>query len=353
MISIRPLAVATEVTPETDLPALLAGLLRPSADPRDGVVPTLLPGDILVVTSKVVSKWLGLYAEPGVDRADLVLQQSRSVVAERATEGGVTRVVHATAGPVMAGAGIDASNSGDDRLLLLPDDADAVAARLRHEVAKLLGRPVDFAVVLSDTSGRAWRAGLTDFALGAAGLRPIDDLRGLPDTAGRDLAVTIRNIADEVAAAADLVKGKVDRVPVAVVSGLAGFVTADDGPGAGVLVRTGPTDWFGLGRAEAVRAALGVPPGSAVSARVGIESTTPEPLRERAARALRVALAAGDQVEAELNGPTESSLAVRLRSADPVALGRVWARLEAALAGERAEWVAARHDHDVTVTISQ
>jgi len=341
-VTILPVAVAGEITPDSDLPGLLAGLLRSA----------LTAGDVLVVTSKVISKWLGLYAEPGVDRADLVLQQSRSVVAERLTDNGVTRIVEATAGPVMAGAGIDASNAGDDRLLLLPHDADDVARRLRREISENLGRPTDFAVVLSDTSGRAWRAGLTDFALGAAGLLPIDDLRGLPDTAGRDLAVTIRNIADEVAAAADLVKGKVDRVPAAVVSGLAAYVTTQDGPGARGLVRTGPTDWFGLGRAEAVRAALGVAPGTAPAVEVGIESTGPEPLRERAVRALRVALAAGDPVEADVTGPTDAPVTIVLRSADPVALGRVWARLEAALAGERAGCAAARCADGVMVTVS-
>lgn len=325
MITLRPVGFDIEVTPDVDLPALLADHLRP----------VLVPDDIVVITSKVVSKWLGLYAATDVDRADLVLQQSHSVVAERATASGITRVVHAVAGPVMAGAGIDASNSDDERLLLLPQDADSVARRLRNELARSLGRRTDFAVVLSDTSGRAWRGGLTDFALGAAGLSPLDDLRGLADTAGRDLAVTVRNIADEVAAAADLVKGKIDRVPVALLSGLAGFVTTEDGPGAAGLVRTGPTDWFGLGRAEAVRVALGVAPGTALADEVGIESVADEPVQDRAARAVRVALAAGDPVEAGLPDATSDAFAIQLRGTDPLALGRVWARLEVALAGER------------------
>lgn len=331
MISIRPVGFATELTPEVDLPALLAALLSDE----------VLAGDVVVVTSKIVSKWLGLYAPASSDRADLVLQQSHSVVAERATTSSVTRVVHAVAGPVMAGAGIDASNSDDDRLLLLPHDPDEVARRLRRELAELLHRPADFAVLLSDTSGRAWRGGLTDFALGAAGLRPVDDLRGRPDTAGRDLEVTVRNIADEIAAAADLVKGKVDRVPVAVLSGLGEFVTADDGPGTAELVRTGPSDWFALGRAEAVRSALGVPPGTPLAAEVGIESVAPESPADRAARALRVALVTGDAVHADLAAGSDDALVIGLHGADPVALGRVWARLEVALAGERLA-VAAR-----------
>lgn len=338
MITIRPVGFDAEVNPQVDLPAVLADHLRP----------VLAPGDIVVVTSKIVSKWLGLYAPTDVDRADLVLQQSHSVVAERATADSITRVVHATAGPVMAGAGIDSSNSDDDRLLLLPQGPDAVACRLRRELARSLGLTTDFAVVLSDTSGRAWRGGLTDFALGAAGLSPLDDLRGLADTAGRELAVTIRNIADEIASAADLVKGKVDRVPVAVISGLSGFVTSDDRPGAAGLVRTGPTDWFRLGSAEAVRAALGVTPGSPRAREVGIESVFPETLDERAARAIRVALAGGDPVEAH-SSPAHDSVAIRLRGADSVALGRVWARLEVALAGERLDCSARRDGPDVVL----
>ncbi|WP_446665367.1 coenzyme F420-0:L-glutamate ligase [Flexivirga sp. B27] len=340
-VTIRPIGFDAEVTPALDLPALLADL----------VGDRLAAGDILVVTSKVVSKWLGLYAPSDVERADLVLQQSHSVVAERSTETGITRVVHSTAGPVMAGAGIDASNSDDDRLLLLPQDADDVARRLRHTIAEKICRPMDFAVVLSDTSGRAWRAGLTDFALGSAGLSPVDDLRGLPDTAGRDLAVTIRNIADEVAAAADLVKGKIARVPVALLSGLGAFVTVDDGPGVSDLVRTGPTDWFGLGRAESVRNALGVAPGSPEATAVGIESVAPEPLSERVARATRVALGAGDPVDVRDHGSHDGTTTLDLRATDPVALGRVWARLEVALAGERLTSEATRDKDGITVTV--
>lgn len=342
MISILPLGFDAEVTPETDLPALLADLMRAHLD----------AGDVVVVTSKIVSKWLGLYAPADVERPDLVLQQSRSVVAERSTESGVTRVVHATAGPVMAGAGIDASNSADERLLLLPDDPDAVARRLRHQIAQLLSRPTDFGILLSDTSGRAWRGGLTDFALGAAGVHPVDDLRGLADTAGRDLAVTVRNVADEIASAADLVKGKIDRVPVALVSGMRIAATTEDGPGVAGLVRTGPTDWFGLGRAEAVRSALGVTPGTPLAAEVGIESVAPEPLVDRVARAVRVALTAGDDVTAEQETRSTGAVTVTLTSADPVALGRVWARLEIALAGERLTVDARRGVDAVELVVS-
>ncbi len=338
-----------EVERGSDLPALIAASIE-----RAGL--RVEDGDVLVVTSKIVSKALGLYADPAAARAGLVLRESSGVVAERRTADSVTRVVAAAAGPVMAGAGIDASNASTgspDDLLLLPRDPDAVAADLHVGLAHALGGTT-FAVLLSDTSGRAWRMGLTDFALGASGFAGIDDLRGLTDTRGRDLAVTVRNLADEVAAAADLVKGKLSQVPVAVVRGLSHLVRpVDQGTPARDLVRTGPGDWFSLGRAEAVRDALGIPAGSALSEQVGIESAAPEPVSERVTRAVRVALAAGDDVGIDLGGSAPGSLEMTLDAADGVALGRVWARLEVALAGERV-WVtsAIREGSRVRLTAS-
>ncbi len=137
---------------------------------------------------------------------------------------------------------------------------------------------------MSDTSGRPWREGVTDFALGAAGLEVLDDRRGTVDASGRPLTVTVRAIADEVAALGDLVKGKSAGTPVAVVRGLGRHVTAEDGPGAGACVRVGPTDWFRHGHVEAVRAALGGAP-------VGPPALDPagEPVAGRLARALAVA----------------------------------------------------------------
>nr|WP_279672542.1 coenzyme F420-0:L-glutamate ligase [Flexivirga meconopsidis] len=333
-----------EVRAGDDLGALIATALRTAGM-------TLDTGDVVVVTSKVVSKSLGRYADPA-DRPALVLQESTGVVSERATSGSPTRVVVSAAGPVMAGAGIDASNAQDDRILLLPHEPDRVADDIRLSLRQAVGDPApDIAVLLSDTSGRPWRAGVTDFALGLSHLMPFDDLRGLPDTQGRDLAVTLRNLADEIAAAADLVKGKLDRVPVAVVRGLAALV-GPGGEGAASLVRTGPGDWFGMGRAEAVRAALGIAPGSAESEAAGIESVHPEPLRERVARAVRVARAAGDRVDAKFGPASEGSLAIRLRADDPMTLGRVWARLEVALAGERLVSRSDREGDAVLLTVS-
>ena len=144
--------------------------------------------------------------------------------------------------------------------------------------------------MLSDTAGRPWRSGQTDFALGAAGVEVLDDLRGATDADGRALAVTSRAIADELAAAADLVKGKADAVPVALVRGAGAWVGSEDGAGAAALVRTGREDWFGYGHAEAVRASLGVEPGSPAADECGIAAVHPEPVGDRIGRAVRVAL---------------------------------------------------------------
>lgn len=335
-LTILPVRGIPQVRAGDDVGALVVTALRAQGE-------HLHDGDLLVVTSKLVSKAehlvpAGVSAQDGhattdpADRAALVLAESSRVVSERATSTGTTRVVAALAGPVMAGAGIDASNTGSSDLLLLPHDPDAAAAALRAAVVSAWGEPVRVGVVLSDTAGRPWRAGLTDFALGLAGVRGVDDLRGRTDSEGRELAVTVRCLADEVAAAADLVKGKLDGVPVAVVRGLDGLVVDGPGTGARELVRSGPDDWFALGRAEAVRDALGVPAGSPLSESCGIESVHPEPLADRIARAVRVALAdpLGPGVGAASDGDR-----VELRADDPVLLGRAWARLEVALAGER------------------
>lgn len=324
-LTILPVRGIGEITTGTSLAAVVHDALA-------GADLALAPGDVVVITSKVVSKALGLHGDPSIERGDLVLTESVRVVAERRTSTGHTRVVEAKAGPVMAGAGIDSSNADDDVRLLLPHDPDAEAGRIHGELSSLVGHG-DFAVVLSDTSGRSWRGGLTDFALGCHGISPLEDLRGLADTHGHDLAVTVRNIADEVAAAADLVKGKLDRVPVAIVRGLDARFLDPQAAGARTLVRSGPTDWFALGRAEAVRDALGVAAGTPLSQQVGIESVHPEPLEDRVHRAWAVAVAPDEtSQDAGLDGAGTDWTVV---CADPYALGRCAARFEVALAGER------------------
>ena len=294
----------------------------------------LMDGDILVVSSKIASKAMGLSA-PLAEREDVISSRTVRVVAERTTPLGVTRVVETVAGPVMAAAGVDASNTADSSIVLvLPDDPDAVATEILSGVENawetLTGKRLRLGVVLSDTAGRPWRTGQVDFALGAAGIRLVDDLRGGVDADGRILSVTERCIADEIAAAADLVKGKATGVPVAHVRGLGQYVNdRESTSGARDLVRTGTGDWFGLGQAEAVRAALGVTPGSAEATAVGIPSIEDEPVADKASRALRVALLACPGVSGHADGNVLTLVAI-----DDFALGVAATRAEVALHGE-------------------
>ncbi|AKU16219.1 coenzyme F420-0:L-glutamate ligase [Luteipulveratus mongoliensis] len=340
-----PVRGLPEIGPGDDLGLLIMRALEQAGSP-------LQDGDILVVTSKVVSKAEGLVVrttQPS-DRQELVLRESDRVVSERATSTGLTRVVAAHAGPVMAGAGIDASNTGEADLLLLPQDPDASARWVHDKVLAASTEPLRIGVVLSDTAGRPWRAGLVDLALGLSGIEGIDDLRGRADTDGRDLAVTVRCLADELAAAADLVKGKIDRVPAAVIRGLSHLVVSD-GSSARSLVRSGPDDWFALGRAEAVREALGIRAGSPESENVGIESVHPETLSQRVDRALQVALHGCDGVEAA--HPAGDASTLRIRARDDIQLGRAVARLEVALAGERLTATTAYDDSTSVVHVTQ
>jgi coenzyme F420-0:L-glutamate ligase len=319
-VSVLPVTGLPEIRPGDDLAALVAERVR-----ELGLL--VAEGDVLVVSSKVASKALGLL---GTDREAAIAAATVRVVAERAMDGGrVTRVVESAAGPVMAAAGVDASNTGGiDRLLLLPADPDAEARALRAAVMVLSGCR-RLGVVVSDTAGRPWRSGQTDFALGCAGVHVLDDLRGGSDADGRALTVTTRAIADELAAAGDLVKGKSDGVPVALVRGVPEWICDDDGPGAAALVRTGPEDWFGYGHAEAVRASLGVEPGSPAAVECGIPAVYPEAVSDRVGRAVRVALWGIPDVGVDV-GPRD----LRVSAEDPYSLGRAVARLEAALWGE-------------------
>ncbi|HMO11909.1 MAG TPA: coenzyme F420-0:L-glutamate ligase, partial [Actinotalea sp.] len=215
------------------------------ADLLDG---TLVAGDVVVVTSKVVSKAEGRLVA-AADREQAITDQTVRVVATREHPGGVLRIVENPQGLVMAAAGVDASNTPAGCVLLLPEDPDASARRLR---AALVGRTgLRLAVLVTDTAGRAWRDGVVDLAIGAAGLRVADDLRGTADTHGHTLTATVVAVADEIAAASELVRGKTAGRPVAVVRGLGAAVTDEDGPGARALQRVGRDDLFHLGAAEA------------------------------------------------------------------------------------------------------
>ncbi|MEO7720315.1 MAG: coenzyme F420-0:L-glutamate ligase [Pseudolysinimonas sp.] len=227
-----------EIHPGDDL----AGMLG------DALEGTLQAGDIVVITSKIVSKAEGRIIQ-AKDREDAITAETRRLVASREHAAGTTRIVETHHGLVMAAAGVDASNVPDGTVALLPLDPDASALALATALRERLG--VDLGVILSDTFGRPWRDGQTDVAIGAAGLHVVDDLRGSTDTQGRVLEVTVPAIADELAGAADLVKGKAAGRPVAVVRGLGRFVAGLDAPGAKRLIRSSELDMFRLGSDEA------------------------------------------------------------------------------------------------------
>ena len=155
----------------------------------------------------------------------------------------------------MAAAGIDASNVEPGWILLLPEDPDESARRIRAELRRRTGRNV--AVIVTDTAGRAWRTGQTDIAIGAAGLLVAEDFVGRHDSYGNRLSVTEMAVADELAGAAELAQGKVSRRPFAVVRGRPDLVLQpdEDGPGAAALIRDEGADLFGYGAREAVVAA--------------------------------------------------------------------------------------------------
>ncbi len=323
-VTITPLGGIPEVREGDDLTALIGLGLSAS-----GVV--LGDGDVVVVSSKIASKALGLVTDdPDKDR--VVAGETEYVVAERSVPGRITRVVRSKAGPIMAAAGVDGSNTGDrGGWLLLPHDPDGVCERLHDGLTKRYG--VRLGVVLSDTSARPWRLGHSDFALGAHGLHVVDDLRGAVDADGRELTVTTRAVADEIAAAADLAKGKTGAVPVAVVRGLAPLLVDGDPrsqPRGRDLVRTGPHDWFGHGRVEAVRAALGVAPGSDESVAVGIPPSEPGQDRlEAVGRSVRLALHGLESGTADIG-----AVSVTLGAQTPFELGLLSARLQVALWSE-------------------
>ena len=230
--------------PEVHKDADIATLI---ADTR----PALVDGDIVVVTSKIVSKAEGRVLI-AADRDKAIEAETVRVVARRAYAHGETRIVETRHGLVLAAAGVDASNTAPGTVLLLPDDPDASARRIRTRLRELLG--VRIGVLVSDTLGRPWRMGLTDAAIGVAGVRPLDDLRGRTDGYGNRLDATLTAVADEIAAAADLVKGKLTALPVAVVRGLGHLVSDDTGPGARALIRPPDEDMFRYGSADVVKA---------------------------------------------------------------------------------------------------
>jgi coenzyme F420-0:L-glutamate ligase/coenzyme F420-1:gamma-L-glutamate ligase len=232
-----------EIEPGDDIVALVASAIR-DMGPEHGLV----DGDILVVTSKIVSKAEGRQV-PAAEREKAIADDTVRVVAERVHPGGVTRIVETRQGMIMAAAGLDMSNVPEGVALKLPEDPDRSARALCEGLREALG--VEIGVIITDTIGRPWRVGQTDMAIGAAAVQLTDDLRGANDANGRPLHVTMAVVADELAGAADLVKGKTSGIPVAVVRGMGRLVQGLDAPGARTLVRTGDDDMFRFGSAEA------------------------------------------------------------------------------------------------------
>ncbi|HYS34260.1 MAG TPA: coenzyme F420-0:L-glutamate ligase, partial [Pseudonocardiaceae bacterium] len=270
-----------ELLPVTGLPEF-----RPGDDLAAAIAtaaPWLRDGDVLVVTSKAISKVEGRLVEAPTDpagreaaRRALVLSEAVRVVA--AFNNFV--ITENALGIVQAASGVDNSNIAVGELALLPVDPDASAGRLRTDLHRLLG--VDVAVVITDTMGRAWRIGQTDTAIGSAGLTVLHRYAGTVDPQGNELAVTEVAVADEIAAAADLVKGKLRGVPAAVVRGLS---PVDDGSGARHLIRPVDEDLFRLGTNEAIRQGR----REAVLVRRSIRAFAPTPVD---ADAMRRAVAA-------------------------------------------------------------
>lgn len=243
-VAVLPVAGLPEVRAGDELGAMIAAAAE------------LADGDIVVVAQKVVSKAEGRQrrlaeVEPGPRASELAASLGKDprlvelilAETERIVRSERVLIVETRSGLICANAGIDSSNvGGDDEVLLLPADPDASARRLRAEIAVATGRRI--AVVVSDSFGRPWRVGQTEVAIGCAGIDPVDDWRGRSDRDGRELAATEIAVADQLAAAADLVRDKAAGIPAAIVRGRAELVTADDGPGARALQRAREEDLF-------------------------------------------------------------------------------------------------------------
>lgn len=205
-ITIRPVTGLPEIRAGDDLASMLAVALVPLA-PKSG--------DVLVVTQKIVSKAEGAF-RPAADEAayrQIVEEEAKAILRRR----GPLAITLTKHGFICANSGVDRSNVEGEQVVLLPADPDRSAHRIRIRVERGLG--VSLAVIITDTFGRAWRRGLVDVAIGVSGMLPILDLRGSVDMHGRVLEVTEVAIADEIAAAAELVTGKASGVPAALVSG--------------------------------------------------------------------------------------------------------------------------------------
>lgn len=303
-LEIRPVTGIGDVAAGTDLAAAIVGAAEWITD-----------GDVLVVTSKIVSKAEGRLVDVPTSGPEREEAREAALAAETArpvARRGHTRIVATHHGFVLASAGIDASNVERSRLVLLPKEPDASARALRAALRERHGR--DVAVIITDTMGRPWRLGLVDLAIGAAGIAPLTDYRGSVDPYGNPLHITQMAAIDELAGAAELVKGKCDQIPVAVVRGYPGL-SADDGPGAAALVRGPREDLFSLGTAEA--RALGRHEAAILPDTVAFGDAPVDP---------RVVDSAIEAVGADVER-TPAGVAPRLAGTDPWAIAQAGAAL--------------------------
>jgi coenzyme F420-0:L-glutamate ligase/coenzyme F420-1:gamma-L-glutamate ligase len=323
-ISVIGIPGLPEIDHGADLAELIADAAAGLADRDAG----LADGDIVVVTSKIISKAEGRVIR--ADREQAIDQETVRVVARR----GPARIVETRQGLVLAAAGVDNSNTVPGTVALLPEDPDESARRLRKALRDRLGATVG--VVITDTMGRPWRIGQTDTAIGAAGVQPLRDYRGLADTFGTPLEVTLAAVADEIAAAADLVKGKTAGIPVAIVRGLADLVTDADGPGARALIRPAAEDMFRFGAADVLAARRTVREftaapvdAAAVRRAIGAALTAPAPHHstpwrfavlesQRARTALLDDMLAAWIADLRGDGFTEEQIARRVRRGEPL-----------------------------------
>jgi coenzyme F420-0:L-glutamate ligase/coenzyme F420-1:gamma-L-glutamate ligase len=259
VLSVEPVLGFPEIQEGDDLVALIAD-----------ATPGLADGDVVVVTSKIVSKAEGRLVPAGDDREATRLAAVDGEMVRVVASRGRTRIVQTRSGLVMANAGVDTSNIDKDTIALLPIDSDASARAIREGLRERCG--VAVGVVISDTFGRPWRQGLTDVAIGLAGIAALRSHIGDVDDYGNELGMTEVAEADELASAAELVAGKLSGVPVVVIRGYE--AVADDGLGAGALIRNADEDLFRVGAAEAFAAGRQAAPGL----RRTIRDFRPEPV---------------------------------------------------------------------------
>lgn len=246
-LHVLPLALEHSFAPGDPLDAIVLGAVSTARWP-DGST-GVADGDVIVVTSKIIAKAEGRIVHAD-SREEVITEQAERVVATKVTPRGVTSIVQTSHGLVLAAAGVDASNTDSGTVVLLPEDSDASAKRLRSFLMEQAG--VTLAVVVTDTMGRPWRLGVTDVAIGASGIQVLDDHTGRVDDYGNTLEMTVVAVADEIASAVDLATGKLGGAPIAIVRGLSHYVSADESSRAQDIVRPLEEDLFWLGTAEAL-----------------------------------------------------------------------------------------------------